>query len=106
MVKRNVSAWLKTIKSVTSDDIAKIKSHRGFTAHKTGTNVYSRYVDANSVVDYGQYIYFNGAATPGDVCAGFTSGYEVGKKDIVSQDDEGQCPSTYAPYFRLTYNVA
>lgn len=103
MANQEISAWLKTLKRATEEEVKQFTSEPDFTPHPMTT--YSRYVDENSVVDHGSYIYFKGAGTAGGVCAGFTSGYQVPKLDIVSKGPTQICPN-FVRYFYITYNVA
>jgi hypothetical protein len=62
------------------------------------------YVDENTIKDMGTSIFFHGAETAGEVCAGFiTQGFGIYKNEIISKGATQYCSTTKRPYFRLTY---
>jgi hypothetical protein len=106
MNDNELSVWLSNLKKASQEEINKFSSEPDFTPFVSPNAIYSRYVDEYSVVDHGSYIYFKGAGTAGSVCAGFTSGYQVPKLDIVTRGPTQNCPDNFRPYFYLTYRVA
>jgi hypothetical protein len=103
---QDILEWLKSIRAASDEEIKNLEAEEDFTPHIAPNNTYSRYVNEDSIVDYGAYIYFKGAGTAGAVCAGFTSGYQVPKLDIVSRTRTQRCPESFLPYFKITYRVA
>lgn len=104
MIDKGTRALLKSVLTATDDEIAAFEREEGFTAHPM--REYERYGDWDTLRDYGAYYYFKGAGTPGGVCAGYSSGYQVPKDDLVSLSAPTQCTGSGKRHFHIKYRVA